>query len=102
MGADSEGIDKMNLQLDDYEADKLFIRSNLDKGEFVGHHSKAFEANYTPHYRIISKEVFEKEFLPLLRNSNKPYIVAYVTSWSASVPDTRYVTHINYAFGSCE
>ena len=92
-------IDKMNLQLDDYEADKLFIRSNLDKGEFVGHHSKAFEANYTPHYRIISKEVFEKEFLPLLRNSNKPYIVAYVTSWSASVPDTRYVTHINYAFG---
>lgn len=26
-------------------------------------------------------------------------IVAYVTSWSAVVPDPAYVTHINYAFG---
>lgn len=26
-------------------------------------------------------------------------IVAYVTSWSKSVPDPTYMTHINYAFG---
>lgn len=26
-------------------------------------------------------------------------IVAYVTSWTKALPDTRYVTHINYAFG---
>lgn len=26
-------------------------------------------------------------------------IVAYVTSWTQALPDTRYVTHINYAFG---
>lgn len=26
-------------------------------------------------------------------------IVAYVTSWSSPVPDSRYMTHLNYAFG---
>ena len=26
-------------------------------------------------------------------------IVAYVTSWSDVLPDPRYMTHINYAFG---
>jgi chitinase len=29
----------------------------------------------------------------------KPIIVAYVTSWTTVVPNPRYVTHINYAFG---
>lgn len=26
-------------------------------------------------------------------------IIAYVTSWTTVIPDTRYLTHINYAFG---
>jgi len=26
-------------------------------------------------------------------------VVAYVTSWSSPIPDPRYMTHINYAFG---
>ena len=26
-------------------------------------------------------------------------VLAYVTSWSRIMPDTDYVTHINYAFG---
>ncbi|MCD2424797.1 glycosyl hydrolase family 18 protein [Niabella pedocola] len=30
---------------------------------------------------------------------NKKIIVAYVTSWTKTLPDPRYVTHINYAFG---
>ena len=30
---------------------------------------------------------------------NTPVVLAYVTSWSAIVPDPDYVTHINYAFG---
>lgn len=30
---------------------------------------------------------------------SKKVIVAYVTSWNKDIPDTRYVTHINYAFG---
>ena len=27
------------------------------------------------------------------------YVLAYVTSGATSVPDTKYITHINYAFG---
>ena len=26
-------------------------------------------------------------------------VVAYVTSWSSQIPDPRYMTHVNYAFG---
>lgn len=26
-------------------------------------------------------------------------VVAYVTSWSHVIPDPKYMTHINYAFG---
>ena len=29
----------------------------------------------------------------------KNIVVAYVTSWSEPIPDPRYMTHINYAFG---
>jgi len=31
--------------------------------------------------------------------NSKPIILAYVTSWSTVLPDPRYLTHINYAFG---
>ncbi len=31
--------------------------------------------------------------------SDKKVVVAYVTSWSREMPDPKYMTHINYAFG---
>ncbi len=61
-------IRSMNLSLPDYEADKKEIDDRLNRGEYVGHHSKQFEDTYSPHYRIISKEIFEKELLPLLQS----------------------------------
>jgi len=62
-----EGIIRSKkLNLPDYEADRLEIEQNLEAGEFMGHHSPAFEAAYAPHYRIISKEIYEQELLPLL------------------------------------
>lgn len=30
---------------------------------------------------------------------NKKVVIAYVTSWSQTMPDPTYITHINYAFG---
>lgn len=59
-------IRSMNLSLPDYESDKVEIENRLNKGEYVGHHSKLFEDRYSPHYRIISRAIFEKEILPLL------------------------------------
>jgi len=32
-------------------------------------------------------------------NRTKKVVVAYVTSWTSVMPDPKYVTHINYAFG---
>jgi hypothetical protein len=59
-------IRSKELNLPDYDADRLAIEQSLEAGEFMGHHSPAFEEAYAPHYRIISKEIYEKELLPLL------------------------------------
>lgn len=59
-------IRSMNLSLPDYEADRKEIEDRLNDGNFVGHHSQTFEDNYSPHYRIISREIYEKELMPLI------------------------------------
>ena len=59
-------IRSMGLSLPDYEADRKEIEERLDRGEYVGHHSQVFEESYSPHYRIISRQIFDKELQPLL------------------------------------
>ncbi|GAP72071.1 hypothetical protein SAMD00024442_23_29 [Candidatus Symbiothrix dinenymphae] len=54
-----EIIEQMNLHLPDYEADKANIQTLITSGKYAGHHSKAFEATYHPHYRIIRRELYE-------------------------------------------
>jgi hypothetical protein len=51
-------IEKMNLYLPDYEADKANIQALIASGRYAGHHSEAFEEAYHPHYRIIRKEFY--------------------------------------------
>lgn len=63
-------IRSMNLGLPGYDTDEQEIEARFARGEYVGHHSKVFEEAYTPHYRIISKQIFEKELQPLL---DKPH-----------------------------
>jgi len=60
-------IGSMGLILPDYEKDLKEINDRLDEGIYVGHHSQAYNEAYAPHYRIISREVFEKEIQPLLK-----------------------------------
>ncbi len=52
-------IHSMNLNLPNYKEDKEEISERLAKGEYVGHHSSIYEEAYTPHYRIMSSELFE-------------------------------------------
>lgn len=61
-----EVIAKMNLNLPNYEADRAEIWALLERGEYVMHHSKLFEQHYDPHYRIIEREIFQREILPLI------------------------------------
>ena len=42
------------------------IDSCVEKGNLILHHSTAFNKAYNPHYRIIAKDLFEKEIKPLI------------------------------------
>ena len=44
--------------------DLEMIGSHIDKGELILHHSEAFSKAYNPHYRIIARDIFEKELKP--------------------------------------
>lgn len=61
-----EVIAEMRLNLPNYEADRAEIWALLERGEYVMHHSKLFEQHYDPHYRIIEREIFQREILPLI------------------------------------
>lgn len=59
-------IRDMNLSLPGYEADAEAIAALLAGGHYAVHHSKLYNRHYAPHYRIIAKDIFEAEILPLL------------------------------------
>ena len=56
----------MNLSLPNFEQDRAAIDSLLSKGNVVMHHSRLFNQHYAPHYRIIEREIFRNEILPLI------------------------------------
>ena len=59
-------IAAMELPLPNYDADAAAIKDMLSKGHYAVHHSRLYNEHYAPHYRIIAKDIFEKEILPLL------------------------------------
>ncbi|OAV68846.1 Thiol-disulfide oxidoreductase resA [Bacteroidales bacterium Barb4] len=59
-------IRSMNLNLPDYDADKAEIDKRLSQGNYTGHHSAGYEEAYAPHYRIVSRALFEEKIAPLL------------------------------------
>lgn len=59
-------IKKKGITFPDYESDSIKLKDNFDKGNYIVHHSKRFNDSTNFHYRIISRELFEKNILPLL------------------------------------
>ena len=59
-------IAEMNLNLINYDTDKAAIDNMLEQGKYMMRHSKTFNANYNPHYRIIEKNIFNKLLLPAI------------------------------------
>lgn len=53
------------------ESDRKEIMDLLSGGNFVVHHSERFNNAYDLHYRIISKEIFLRELLPLIEKSRQ-------------------------------
>lgn len=60
-------IEAMDVDIANYEVDKEAINKVLQQGRYVMHHSQQYRDTYNPHYRIIAKEIFEQEILPLLK-----------------------------------
>ena len=50
----------------DAAKDLAFIDSIMQGDDLIIHHSEAFSKAYNPHYRIFSKDIFEKEIIPLI------------------------------------
>ncbi len=53
-------IEKMDFPIQNLERDKKGIADYLSQGESAVHHSNQYSARYDPHYRIFSKEQWEK------------------------------------------
>ena len=56
-------IDQMKLDLPNYQEDKQFIDSVLSVGKYAISHSPDYREAYRPHYRIVERNIFEKELL---------------------------------------
>lgn len=48
------------------EKDLRHLDSLIANGNLIMHHSQAFGQAYHPHYRIIARDIFEKELKPLI------------------------------------
>ena len=51
----------------DFTADSTAIADMLAQGKYVVHHSDRYNELYHPHYRIVSRDIFEREILPRLQ-----------------------------------
>ncbi|GHT54500.1 hypothetical protein FACS189451_09540 [Bacteroidia bacterium] len=60
-------IEAMNLNLPGFAQDKASIDSLLTAGKYAVHHSRRFEAAYQPHYRIVSKAVFDEKLKTFIK-----------------------------------
>lgn len=62
-------IDRMHLNLPHYDEDKQFIERTLSEGKYAISHSPEYREAYRPHYRIIARDIFNKEIKPLINKS---------------------------------
>ena len=59
-------IERMDLNINNFESDKQKIDAMLSQGKYAMHHSASFRENYQPHYRIVERGIFEGELNPFL------------------------------------
>ena len=59
-------IDQMKLNLPEYAQDKQDIESVLQQGKYAISHSPDYRDAYTPHYRIVRRDIFERDIQPRL------------------------------------
>ena len=61
-------VKRLYPDLEHFTTDSAHIAQQLSEGNYVMHHSRAFNQHYHPHYRIIRREHFEQYILPAIEN----------------------------------
>lgn len=56
----------VNPDLANLETDARAIFQMLERGEYVMHHSRQYNECYYPHYRIVRRDIFERDLLFLI------------------------------------
>ncbi len=64
-------IDRMKLDMPNYQEDKQLIDSVLSVGKYAISHSPDYREVYHPHYRIVERSIFEKEIKHLIEPKKK-------------------------------
>jgi len=59
-------IDQMKLNLPEYVQDKQGIDNVLAQGKYAISHSPEYRNAYAPHYRIVRRDIFERDIKPRL------------------------------------
>ena len=62
-----QAVKQVQPQLSGFTQDSTMLANLLAEGKYVVHHSKTFDETYQPHYRIIRRDLFEKDILPKLK-----------------------------------
>lgn len=60
-------IERNGMKIENYEKDKIFINERIANGIYEMNHSRLFNELYHPHYRIIRRDIWEKELKPLIK-----------------------------------
>lgn len=66
-----ECIAELGLRFPNEEQDRMMIASKMDSLDFPMHHSERFNNTYKLHYRIINRDVFTRDLLPLIYKNKK-------------------------------
>lgn len=64
-------VNKLGYRLPRQAEDSMEIHKMLKEGKYVVHHSQSYNNAYHPHYRLIERNLFDKEILPLLSQEGK-------------------------------
>ena len=64
-------IDRMKLDMPNYQEDKQLVDSVLSVGKYAISHSPDYREVYHPHYRIVERSIFEKEIKHLIEPKKK-------------------------------
>ena len=72
-------IDAMHLNLPRYDQDRSFIDSVLNAGLYAISHSPEFRNAYQPHYRIVERDIFDREMKAVLDQATQQQLIKLQT-----------------------